>query len=332
MAGLNIAALKGVQEDLNKRTSGGGNFLYAKDIQEETDFRLLPPPPHMNGLYFLEVITFWINGQKYISPKTFGLPCVMTEIVEEIEQLAKKDKGLSQLLESDKFSKKSEFWIAGLLLECKFEGNEATEVNVVDDKAKILSAGTMLLKAINRVVTSRNYQNGTPDGIADREKGFNIVLSKTGKKLDTVYDAQGWLYPTEMDEKYYKDIPDVVAIAKKDCYDDTYLEAVINNYFYGDAMPKEKAHRFTAEETEEKAAPARPSRTAAKAEEKTEPAARSSRRAAPAEAAAESPRPSRKSSAAAAENTQAEGGARPSRRSAASGTGKGLLDAIEDLD
>lgn len=236
--GLDLNALKGVQNDLAKRGENN-DFFQASKIGEETDVRLLPPLPKMNGIYFVEKSVFWINKKSYTSPSTFGRPCIISEEVAAARGL--KDAGVDALLSNKEIFKKSaEFLMPILLLDCQFgEGGVCTTTKVVDDKPKILSCGTMLMKAINKIVTSRQYQNGTPDGIADRVKGFNLVLGKTGVKLDTEYTAMGWTAPTEMDAKYYAVIPDVIDIVEKSIYPDEYLQSVIRNYLYGEELMQE---------------------------------------------------------------------------------------------
>lgn len=237
MAGLDFKALNEVQEELVNRSGGDGLFFYQKEIGKETDIRILPPYPNMHGKYFLEVVCHWINGKKYISPETFGRPCVMQQMIDEAK--ASGDKELKALLDDkDNFQKKYEYIMPILLLDLKFEGQEVVDVKVKDGRAKILSCGPMLMKRINKVVCGRQYMNGTPEGITNREKGNNIILSKVGEKLNTDYDATGdvsW----EMDEKYYKDYPNVVDLTEKAIYPDDYLEGVMKNYLYGDPMPPE---------------------------------------------------------------------------------------------
>lgn len=233
--GLNLKALKGIQDDLNSR--GSGLVVRTKALGEETDFRPSPPLPSMNGIYFIERIVFWIGNKPYISPATFGRPCPMDEELEAAK--AYNDKDLNQLIASKNFKRQSEFWVPGLFLKCLFEEDGTlTECKVVDDKVKILSCGSSLMKAVNRVVTARTYQNGTEDGLMDRVKGFNVVLTKTGSGLDTEYSALGWNTPMEMDEKYYteKAIPNVITLTEQKIKSDDHLRSVIRNYFYGEEI------------------------------------------------------------------------------------------------
>lgn len=269
--GLNMNALKGVQEDLNSRGSGG-IYFYANKLGAEEDFRMLPPLPHMNGLYFQEQQVWWINKKPYISHKTFNKDCVIEQEIKAAKAL--KDKDIDKLLADDQLiSLKTRFLMPALRLVCEFDAaNRPTKISVDGDKAVVLICGPILMKAINKTVTSRNFQNGTEDGLMDREKGFNLLLSKSGKGLDTTYGAEGWREPTEMDAKYYKEIPDVVALTKKEMESDAYLRGVIRNFIYGEAMPNKNE---TAAPTQEDSAPATTgrSRTAAPAAE-TKPEAK----------------------------------------------------------
>ena len=255
---LNLKALKDVQEDLNNR--GSSNlYFYASEIDGETDVRLLPPLPHMNGIYFVEQVGYWINKKFYVSPETFDMDCPITEEIEDAK--AQNDPDINELLNSQDLAKKSRFLIPILKLACKFDKDgECTHVDVEDKKGKILVAGPMLMKAINKNVVSRNYQNGTEDGIMDRVKGFNIILDKTGKKLNTEYTALGWMYPWEMEEDYYKEanIPDIIKITEADIHSDDFLRAVIRNYIYGEPMPKEdNKNGGNSDDDDDKPAPRR---------------------------------------------------------------------------
>ena len=260
--GMDLGALKDVQKGLISKTEGGDLIFYAKNIGEETDVRLLPNFANMNGLYFLETIVWWIGGKKYLSPETWGEACPMQDLADEARESG--DEDLIALLEDkDKCKKSSEFIMPILLLKPTYDGEVIIDFSIVDGKAKILSCGPMLMKRMNKIVTSRQVQNGTPDGIADRVKGYNLILSKTGKALKTEYDAvlgDQW----EFDEKFYKTYPNVVDLSKKQQRPDEYLEGVMANYLYGDPMPEDP---IKEERENAKAPAAKPaSRIAEKAE------------------------------------------------------------------
>ena len=220
-------------------------FVKQSDLKEETDFRIAPPKANMGGLYFQECTVWWINKKhKIVSFATFGQPCVIQEEIDAARAL--EDPELDALLDdTELLSKKTEYHIPGFILNAEFDDKGVpVKVSVADDKCKVLQCGPMLMKAINRVVTSRNVQNGTEDGIADREKGFNMLITKTGKKLSTEYNVAPWRDSYEMPKKYYDDakIPDVVKMAKNSIDSEEYQIGVIRNYLYGEPMP-EKAKK-----------------------------------------------------------------------------------------
>ncbi len=295
---LNLKALKDVQEDLNNR-GNGDLYFFANEIKDETDVRLLPPLPHQNGIYFIEQVGYWINKKYYVSPATFDEDCPIDEEIEEAKALG--DPDINELLNSQSIQKKSRFLIPILMLDCKFDKDgECTSYKVVDRKGKILVAGPMLMKAINKVVISRNFQNGTEDGIMDRVKGHNLILNKTGKNLDTDYTAIGWNYPLEIEEAYYKpeSIPDIVKITEDDLKSNKFLRGIIRNFLYGEAMPKEgdnakgKPATAPADDEDFKSVP-KPKRNAPEPEEEEEEAPKPKRRAAVAEEEEKAPKAKR---------------------------------------
>ena len=245
--GLNVSKLKELQKGLTERASGGGDklFLQSNKIGEETNVRLLPPLPRMNGIYFVDQEGWWINGKYYLvnsTPMLKGKDVIQQEVDDA---KAQKDKDLDALIAAKKDNKpllKKEFrsLMPLLLLDVKYDADDQVDsVTIVDDKAKILVAKPSLMREINRVVTSRPVQNKTEDGIMDREKGHNMILSRTGTGLDTTYAATH-SFVCEMPEEYYKDIPDVMKVTEDMAKSDAYLRAVIRNYLYGEAMPEDE--------------------------------------------------------------------------------------------
>jgi len=235
---VNINALKKLQESFEQ---GDGLYVFANNIKDELDIRLLPPLKNMNEIWFLEQVGYWIEGKYYISPETFGRDCPIAEEVEKA--MAQEDEDLNELLnDKQNFAKKSRYLFPVLVLNAEFDAKgNPVKVSVEGNKAKVMVSGQMLIKAINQIWCSRQYQNGTDDGIADRIDGYNILLSKKGKKLNTEYSAIAWREPWEMPEKYYneKEIPDIVAMTRNEMKLNDYLRAVIRNYLYGEPMPKE---------------------------------------------------------------------------------------------
>lgn len=235
---LDIKKLREMQKGIkNKAGQGEGLFLYANKITEEgIDFRILPPTPEMNGIFFVEEVGWWING-------TFVVVNDDNDIIEDEIMAAResKDRELIALLDKKKnnmplIKKETRYYVAGLLLNTKYEDDELVSCDV--DEYKVLIAKPSLLTEINATVTSRKYQNKTKDGIADREKGYNITLMKEGAGLNTKYRAEGWMEPMEIDEKWYKDPkkPDILKLHKKSIKSDEYQSSVIRNYLYGEEI------------------------------------------------------------------------------------------------
>lgn len=237
---IDLKVLKAKNEQLAKG-SGSDKFLKQKDMTEDgIDFRILPPPESLAGNYFLEVILYWINNKPYISPATFGKPCPIAAEVEKAK--AEKDPELSILLEDTKlFKKDTQFWVAGLQMQKEYgEDNELISSSVVGEKAKVLQCGRMLIQGLNKIVLSRQAQNGTENGIADRIKGRDIILSKSGKGMETKYAAEACLEITKVDKKYVENVPDVYQMATEDLKSDKYLKSVMRNYLYGEAIIEDK--------------------------------------------------------------------------------------------
>ena len=192
--------------------------------------------------------------------------------IEEAKE--EKDETLDALLAAKNsngaplIKREVRYLIPVLHLKTEWDGSTCTSCEVIDKEAKVLIAKPTLLKAINKIVTGRQYQNDTENGIADRVKGYNLILSKTGKGLSTEYDASGWNEPYEMEEVYYelKNIPDVVKITEEMKRPDDHLESVICNYLYGDEIIPYKK--------EENEKPAKPTRRRAAKKEETKPTRR----------------------------------------------------------
>lgn len=289
--GLNMKGLKKVQKDIkDKAGDGDGLFLYSSKLKEEDDIRILPPLPNLNGYYFVEVIEWWINGKTFLSLETFDEDCPITAMVDEAKESG--DKEVLALINAKKdgrpvLKKSTSYLIPILHLDCQFDEDSGDLLDWNVQGVKVLKAKPTLMKNINAVVTSRNFQNDTEDKIADRVKGWNITVGKTGKGLNTEYTAIGWNEPMEMDEKYYTDkaIPDVVKLRQDMKKEPDYLESVIGNYLYGDDIiedvhakgsdkeddsPKKATRRSRKKDEETKATSTRSSRSRAKKEEKEE--------------------------------------------------------------
>ncbi len=240
---MDINALKRTKEKLDEKTGSDG-FFNQKNIGTETVVRLLPPSPQLEGLFHMEVKKYWIAGKSYICQSTFGKKSIFQEELDKAK--ASEDDDLIALATNTDnktgVSAKTEFWMTLLHIEYKLNKNEQiTGYTVIDDKAKVMQCGSQLLSSMIKVATSRKAitaAQGAEDGIADRENGSNMILSKAGKALNTKYDA-ALDESMEIDSKYYLDIPDVFAIARAQMKNGSYQRAIIRQYLYGEDIPKE---------------------------------------------------------------------------------------------
>jgi hypothetical protein len=247
---IDLAALKAAKEQLESN-GGSDRYLGTKDLTSEgTILRLLPPPPVLNGLFYLTVIKYWmtVNGKRLpiIDCATFGKNSV---IEAELEEARCSDDPDVVAIATDTDNKtgmirQEEHWMAALVLKYKTDPKtgEIQKVIVVDDTAKVFQCGkptltTQILNIVTQGPAVRRAK-GAEDGMLDRVNGSNIVVSKTGQKLQTKYaavlDEQ-----MEMPEKWYQDIPNVYEIAKSQMKLPSYQRALIRQVLYGEAIPDE---------------------------------------------------------------------------------------------
>lgn len=272
--------LKEFGQELDEKSSGTSTFINASKIEGTLDFRILDPTPSLDGLYALEVVVWWVGKKKILSPTIFGGVDIPQQMIDEAK--AQKDPELNKLLAAtndyggEKLRKHIEYWIPGLVFDWDLEGDEIAGIwnedntpnvdlidNFIRDKeCKILTCKIQLMKAINRIATTRGGSS-----MFDRVNGFNLILGKTGEKRDTTYTAlKDMALP--MPEKYYgAGTLDVVDICKAGMFTDQYIDAIMGEYLYGEKLPEKtdddyrypeiRAALKNDEETEEKAPAAR---------------------------------------------------------------------------
>ena len=230
---VNVKALQGIQKQMDEDASGGNLFFPQKKIGEETIIRVLPADPKLEGMFFRKIVKWWVNGKPYTSLETYGEKCPITEYVAKATASLKNkpDPELHALLSNTKKLKKSnEFWVPILLLD---EDGKPKG----DHPHRVLQCGSRCLREINKVFTSRFFQNDTEEGVADRRQGRNISLGKTGEGLETEYKGQGWPEPSSMPKDLYTPeklaTVDVFELVEKQRKSEKELLAVIKNYLEG---------------------------------------------------------------------------------------------------
>lgn len=232
---LNLDAVNAEVEKA-KKGSNGDLYFSRKDIKDNTNvnIRVMPPVKSLNGIPYIKRIRVWINKQPFISKRTFNEPCRILDLFDAI--MKGTDENLKALASADSFSVSEDYVLPILLLDPIYDGATLTRIDVVDDKVKIFDCTWTFIQKLNVLLSNRLYQNETPLGLLDRVQGRNIQVTKEVKQR-TKYDAVPWPSVTEMPEKYYQEVPDVVAHLRNGCYTDAYVEGVLNNYFLGKPMP-----------------------------------------------------------------------------------------------
>jgi chemotaxis protein histidine kinase CheA len=247
---MDLNAIRKMQQE--SESNSDSDFLYTKEITEEgIDIRIMPPSPRMAGVPCVKVVRYWINKKPYICPSTFGRPSVIKEEIEEA-----KNDGDPELLDlcEDKnmLDTKTEYWWAVLHLDAYKDGEQREKPIIIGDKVKIFPTGPMIKTALLKVILSKHAQNGTKDGIADRVKGFNVTVSKSGKGKNTEYAAEKWPNAQIMPKHLYENIPDVVKVIEDSIKSDEYLRSVIRNYLYGEEILDEEKAKTKAKKAETK--------------------------------------------------------------------------------
>lgn len=247
---LDMNKLKQIQKNLEDRSSGSSsNWITQADLKEAAiEVHILEPTPDMDGYYFLEVPIWWINGKKIISPEIFGGQDIGTQIIKEVN--ASQDKEAKALLVQTKngmrvVQKSTEYWLPVLQFEWKFnktgeiegiyddKGNYDPELIsqfVKDDRFKVFQAKISLLTGINSIATSRGGAFMT-----DKDKGFNLILSKTGEKKKTKYHVnKANEVDLPMPAKFYEDRVSLIDIAKAQILTDECIDNIFGVYLYGE--------------------------------------------------------------------------------------------------
>jgi len=245
--GLNMKKLREMQKEIKTKSEGGGNlFLYSSQLPEELDVRILPPKANMNGIYFIEEEGWWVNGKFILVDKNDVIKAEVEKakksgVEDLIALIGKKNNGIPAV------KRQVRYLIPILTLNTEYDEDTDEMENCEVESQNVLVAKPTLMREINRVVTARPFQNKTEFGIADRKQGYNIIIGKQGKGLDTQYTAMGWNEPSEIEAKWYEELPDILEIHKKSLKSEEHCRSVIRNYLYGDEII-EDSDKETADE------------------------------------------------------------------------------------
>jgi len=269
MTHVDLEKLKDFQQRMKERSKSTGSSLFINrgDLDEPKEIRILEPHPAMDDLYFIEVVSWWIDGIKLYSNEIVGEEDIVQGIVTEAEHSG--DPEIKKLLKAKtekgypRIRKDTEFWIPVLHLE--FEEEEGQIVSdiydengdydvdkirnfIADNRIKILCAPISLLNDINRIATTRGGSV-----MFDRDKGFNLLVSRTKSGKSTTYKA----HKTDnmpMPEDFYgtDNMFNPYDLVESMMLNDDYQKYVIENYLYGDVeIPEDKEEYYKYPEKRE---------------------------------------------------------------------------------
>ena len=176
----------------------------------------------------------------------------IAEVIAEAKQLKDRDTlALLNAVGDNKMPKvqyKTEYWVPALKFAWDLDGQgnikgiynekgdpdpELIRKYIEDGKWKMLTMGIQAIKAINDIATKRQGNL-----LVDREKGFNLILSKSGEKRMTKYTAQkSDILPMPADFYTDEKMIDPFEVAQSLMYTDEYMDKVIGKYLYGEECP-----------------------------------------------------------------------------------------------
>lgn len=253
---LDKSKLKTIAKEIKDRQNLDG-IVTQRDIDEVMDFRIAPPTDSLEGSFALEAVIIWLDGKKFVSPKTFGEDCPIVDTVNEAKN--SNDPELHAILESKnskgmkKLQIKKEYWCPILVLELENE-DEGVEggFKIKDNEWKIFQFSSQIFTGITDQIIGR-FAKKDP---TDMEDGQPFFITKQGKGINTKYTVQITPEVYDMSEfkKLYDNIPDVYEMAQKMVKDKTTMQSAIDIFLYGEIQ---KAVEEEEEEEKQKAAPKR---------------------------------------------------------------------------
>lgn len=239
------------RENQYKQNEGSGakTVLPQQKIDKEVLMRLCPTSPKLGGMPYLEVITYWLNKKvPLVCLSTFGNASV---IEEEIEAAIKSgNKTAIALVRNEDIIKRQVSWRMPFW-ELKDNGADAEPTPMPEPR--ILEFTAKLRKDIVKLITSRPAQNKTEDGLMDRVKGYNIVISRDDSKTPIAYDAV-LAEQMEMPESFYENILCPYTYSKFLVKHPDMQRAMIRELLYGEPIPaaaKKKQDAWEAKNKEE---------------------------------------------------------------------------------
>lgn len=225
---LDLNALKEHQE----KSGSGGFFVGRKNITESgLDIRICPPLDNMRGLYFVEVVHYWFGKTKVISHATLGEDCIIETLISDAIEYATNsgDTALLQMANHRDLKRDVEFYIPFFPVTGSMEDPHFEE-------PKILQVPKSVVTGINELAMLKIYQNGTDNGVFDLTRGRNMLVTKTGKELQTRYKVYPHDKESPVPAQLGLKVPDTWKVVKKQILSEAHIERIVRNHFYGEPL------------------------------------------------------------------------------------------------
>lgn len=234
-----------------KEKSEGGNLIF---IKADETIRVRPLPVDEDEEFGAEVTQFYLGNdiKGVFSPSTFGEPCPIMEMYEELKNGDDADKDLAS-----KLKPKQKFVVPVI----KYDDNKGKKVDEKNSgKLLLLTAGTYqdLIDL---------YLDDEQGDFTDPKNGYDIKITRSGAgQFDTEYSTIP-CRPSKIPKAYNKphNIEDLIRKEIRS-YED--IEALLNQFLGVSDEPKKKKKKKASKDAPEKSTKKKKSSTKKKSSKK----------------------------------------------------------------
>lgn len=183
MGKLDMSKMNAKRDEVAERLTGGGEFNFYEIKDGSQVIRVLPPKGNKDTFWKEADLHFNVGGNGVVPClKQFGKKC---PVCEEVAKL-KKSKSKEDQTQANKMRASHRVYMNIL------ERGNSEKVDI----PQIMQCGSTVLKSILDVICDPEYGD-----ITDFAEGFDVTLTKTGKKLDTKYAIVPKRNPSQATEK-----------------------------------------------------------------------------------------------------------------------------------
>lgn len=242
---MNLDALKDYKKSSDTKSSNKSFVGSSKDFDEPIVFRASPViNDALGGIPFMTVRRYWFGNRSIVDPITMN-GCkgesVIDKLIKETIAKARQDRDdelVDKLTDSEKVKYSDEFWIAGWVLELLDEPDDSgREYSIVDGVPKILQAKQSVKNELINVYTGPlSSKIKSADKFADRKKGLNLQISKSGVKKMTRYHVTPDV-TCELLEEDFNNMIDLYEAVRLSIPSVKYIKAFFKAFCEGEEIP-----------------------------------------------------------------------------------------------